>query len=93
MNNLSIDPQELWSKALDKLRVEIGDENTELWLKPVEVLRLENQVIHVKVPNRFFSEGIKDRYQKSLTNIFKEITGIEIGIDFLISKDLKNDRE
>jgi len=74
---------------VERLRSEIG-EDADLWLRPIEVVKLDNHVLHLKVPNKFFSDGIKDRYQKRLIGIFKDITGIDIGIDYEISMDLKS---
>ncbi|MCX5796878.1 MAG: chromosomal replication initiator protein DnaA [Elusimicrobia bacterium] len=83
------DPQALWSQTVDRLRSEIG-EDADLWLRPIAALRLDGQVLRLKVPNKFFSDGIKDRYQKRLISIFKDLTGLDIGIDYEISTDLKN---
>ena len=87
MNNL--DPKTLWSQTVERLRSEIG-EDADLWLRPIEALILSDQVLHLKVPNKFFSDGIKDRYQKRLISIFKDLTGLDIGIDYEICMDLKN---
>ena len=87
MNN--VDPKTLWSQTVERLRSEIG-EDADLWLRPIEVLRIVDQVLHLKVPNKFFSDGIKDRYQKRLVSIFKDLTGLDIGIDYEICLDLKN---
>lgn len=86
MNNLGA----LWGQAVERLRGEIGDENTELWIKPVEALSLENQVLRLKVPNKFFSDGIKERYQKRLVAILKELCGQDLGIDYQVSRDLRS---
>ena len=86
----NIDSSTLWSQAVERLRSEIGDEDAELWLHPIAALRIEDQVLHLKVPNKYFSDGIRDRYQKRLTAIFKDITGLDIGIDYEISMDLRN---
>lgn len=86
MNNLSA--QELWLQAVDKLSGEIGEEPAELWLKPVEALRLDSQILLVRVPNKYFADGIKKNYQKRLAALFKEIAGFEIGLDYEVSKDL-----
>src|SRR5438270_14061028 len=92
VNNSRADaqPQQLWREAIERLRGEIGDEATDLWLKPVEVLRLENGVLQVKVPNKLFSTGIKDHYQKRLSALLREISGSDIEIDYEVSKDLKS---
>ncbi|MDD5655728.1 MAG: chromosomal replication initiator protein DnaA [Elusimicrobia bacterium] len=79
----------VWSQSVEKLRAEIGDD-ADLWLRPVEPVKFQDQVLLLKVPNRFFSDGIKDRYQKRLIAIIKDITALDIGIDYQISTDLKN---
>lgn len=86
----NINPKDIWNNAIERLRSEIGDENADLWLKPVEPLALENQVLYLKVPNKFFSDGIKDRYQKRLVAVLKEISGADIGIDYQVSRDLRS---
>jgi len=85
----SVEPQTLWTQTVERLRSEIG-EDADLWLRPIEALSLADQVLHLKVPNKFFSDGIKDRYQKRLIAIFKDLTGLDIGIDYEICIDLKN---
>jgi chromosomal replication initiator protein len=79
---------ELWLQAMDRLRPEIGEENADLWLKPVEAVALDGGVLTLKVPNKFFSDGIKERYQKRLIAVFRELAESEIGLDFRIEKDL-----
>lgn len=82
-------PQELWSRAVDALRGEIGEEHADLWLKPVEALRLENRILQVRVPNKFYSTQIKENYQKRLSSLLRDIAGVEIGLDYEVSRDLR----
>lgn len=82
-------PGTIWTQTIDRLRKEIGDENADLWLKPVEPLTFESQVLKLRVPNKFFSDGIKDRYQKRLVAIIKDLTGVDVGIDYHVAKDLR----
>ncbi|MBI5884003.1 MAG: chromosomal replication initiator protein DnaA [Elusimicrobia bacterium] len=72
------------------IRPDIGEESVDLWLKPVEVLRLDNNVLWIKVPNRFYLDGIKDRYLKKLLSILRDLSGVDIELDYEVSKDLKN---
>lgn len=82
------DASELWTQAMERLRSEIGDETADLWLKPAEAHSLEGGVLTLKVPNKFFSDGIKERYQKRLIGLFREVAGSEIGLDFKVERDL-----
>lgn len=82
------DAVELWSMAVGRLRAEIGEETADLWLKPVEASSFEGGVLLLKVPNKFFSDGIKERYQKRLLALLRDLSGSEVGIDFHIERDL-----
>lgn len=88
MNNLEVN--EIWKKVLDKLRPDIGDDNVELWLDPVQFVGIEKNQVHLKVPNRFFSEYIKDHYQEKMESALKSITGKDLALSFTVEKDLKN---
>ncbi len=79
---------ELWGGALEKLQREIGAESVDLWLHPVEAFKLENHILTLKVPNKFFLNGIRDGYQKRLEAILKDLAGEPILIDYQISQSL-----
>lgn len=83
-----IEATDLWTQAVERLSLEIGEENSELWLKPVEAMSLEGGVLLLKVPNKFFSDGIKERYQKRLLAILRDVSSSDIGIDFRVERDL-----
>jgi chromosomal replication initiator protein len=82
------DAADLWSQAVERLRAEIGDENADLWLKPAEAVSLDGGVLTLRVPNKFFSDGIKERYQKKLLTAFRDVAGSEVGLDFRVERDL-----
>ncbi len=82
------DAADLWSQAVERLRADIGEENADLWLKPAEAVSLEGGVLTLKVPNKFFSDGIKERYQKKLLAAFRDVAGSEVGLDFRVERDL-----
>ena len=82
------DAADLWSQAVERLRADIGEENADLWLRPAEAVSLDGGVLTLKVPNKFFSDGIKERYQKKLLAAFRDVAGSEIGLDFRVERDL-----
>lgn len=87
MNNLA--PADLWKEAVDRLRAEIGAENADLWLKPVEAQALGNGLLRVKVPNKFFHEYIRDNYQRKLETILKGLAGGEVTLEYQVARDLQ----
>lgn len=87
MNNQR--PGELWKEAVERLRPEIGDDNVDLWLKPVEPLLLQDNLLRLKVPNKFFVEWIQDHYQRKLENHLKTLSGGDVSLDYSVSKDVR----
>lgn len=89
MNGQALDLAALWGGVLGRIRSDFGEETTELWFKPLQPEKLENDIIYLKVPNRFFSDGIRERYQKKLSAIVKEFAGRDLGLEYVVEKDLK----
>ena len=86
MNKL--DARQLWDRLLDSLGREVKDEELDLWLRPAEPLRVAEHLLHLKVPNKFFSGWIKDHYQRRMESLLKEFTGEDMSLAFEVSKNL-----
>ncbi len=82
--------QDLWTRTLDRIRSEVGSEDAELWLKPLEGVGLSETALTVRVPNRFYAEGIRERYQKRIEHFLREISGRDIALEFDVSVDLRS---
>ena len=82
-------PGALWERALELLGPEIGPDNLELWLKPVAPQGFDGRLMMLKVPNKFFTEYIKDHYQRRLEEHLKVLTGGEVTLDYSVAKDLQ----
>ncbi len=53
---------ELWDRALNDLRGRLSTENFETWLAPVECLGFSEDVIQLRIPNKFFQDWISAHY-------------------------------
>ncbi len=82
----------LWSQTITELRGEIGDEQADLWLQPIESINLDHGVLRLKVPNKYFSDWIKKNYQKKILEHFKKnLESVSsIDYDYDLTKDIKN---
>ena len=87
MNNWNA--SELWTRIVETIGPEIGKDNVELWLRPVEAASLEDHLMRITVPNRFYTEWIKDRCQQRIEAALKALTGKEMALDYSVARDLK----
>ena len=87
MNNQNL--LNLWKDAIERVRPEIGDDNVELWLKPIEPLNLDGHMLHIRVPNKFFVEWIRDHYQQKLEASIKTISGLPLSLEYGVAQEIQ----
>jgi len=71
---------QVWSQALERLRPEVGGDALELWLKPIKPGQLQDGVLDLAVPNKFFSEKIEAQFQARIQAVLREITGENLAL-------------
>lgn len=83
-------PAELWRGALDRLRTEVGDANMDLWFNPksVEPVALEDGLLCLRVPNKFFVEWIKDHYQRKIEACLATMVGSVVSLEYRVAKNV-----
>ena len=72
--------QDAWEQILKTLQPDLSEEVFELWFKPIKPRNLENHLFHIEVPNKFFSDWIRENYQKKIEDILKALTGQETSL-------------
>ena len=77
--------QELWDGLLEFLKPRMNLESFDLWFRPIRPLGFEDNRFILQVPNKFFSEWIKDHYQELMLGWLKERVGAPVTLQFQIS--------
>ncbi len=54
--------EQLWDRALERLKNRLSEENFETWLAPVHYGGLEGSSMVLRIPNRFFADWISSHY-------------------------------
>ncbi|NLO92380.1 MAG: chromosomal replication initiator protein DnaA [Elusimicrobia bacterium] len=70
----------LWADILSKLEKSAGQDDCEIWLKPVKPLVFENNLLKLEVPNQVFYETIHHRFEPAILAALKEIAGLDGGV-------------
>jgi chromosomal replication initiator protein len=53
---------ELWRRAADRMRDELGQVGYETWIGPLNFVGHQGTTVTIEAPNRFFRDWINDRY-------------------------------
>ena len=74
----------LWSQILSEMEQSIGKDAAEMWLKPINPLVFNNNVLKLEVPNQVWYQTIKDRYENKILSVLKTINGQEVILEYTI---------
>jgi chromosomal replication initiator protein len=75
---------QLWNEILNKLKEEMPEDSYELWFKPTRAISFEDNLLNVRVPNRFFSKCLQERHKGKIEELLRAITTPEAQIIFTI---------
>ena len=71
---------DIWQKAQDWLKKEIGEETFKVWLKPLKAIKRENTLV-LSAPDDFFRDWVKTHYLNFIQRALKETADTEIKIE------------
>jgi len=79
--------EDVWSKVIDSLKDRVGQQNLDIWIKPIRFVSMEGEHVVLEVPNRFFKEWINEHYSSSMKEAFSTFTQKPCHLQFRIKND------
>ena len=84
--------EDLWSKVIDSLKERVGQQNFDIWIKPIHFISIDGETVELEVPNRFFREWINEHYSRHIKDVFSSMTKNSCQIQFRIRNEKMNER-
>ena len=75
----------LWLKALEKLRFKIDDKNYKTWFTQTKFVSFEDNKLVVEVPSQFFLSWITSNYNEVIKETLEEIYQSPVAFSFVYS--------
>jgi len=82
--------EEIWQKLLIPIQESTAKETFELWFSPLKPVSLENNILTIQVPNKYFSEWLKQNYNEMLEKNLSEFLGAPATIVYQESQDISS---
>ena len=79
-----VDYKGFWQETLNRMRIELGEEEFSAWFSDVEYLQSGENRIVIGFPSGFHLERVKTRYQNSIKTKLGELIGREITLEYEI---------
>jgi chromosomal replication initiator protein len=85
--------EDLWSKVIDSLKERIGQQNFDIWIKPIHFLSMEGGNVELEVPNRFFKEWIHEHYSPHIRDALSFFTQKPCHLQFRIRNEKMDEKD
>jgi len=66
--------ENLWSKVMDSLKERAGQQNFDIWIKPISFISMDGEKLDLEVPNRFFKDWINEHYASHIKEAVSLLT-------------------
>jgi chromosomal replication initiator protein len=66
--------EDTWTKAIDSLKEKVGQQNFDIWIKPISFISMDGETVELEVPNRFFKEWISEHFSRDIEEAVGHLT-------------------
>lgn len=84
---MTIDNKQLWENTLIDVELNISKANFTTWFKSTYIIKQENDIIHIGVPNQFVKDWISQKYHKFILKTLRGFSSNIRGVEYIIVKE------
>src|SRR5690348_14733539 len=84
MESLDLSPADVWSRLLERARLELPDQTFRTWLEPTEALEINGDTLVVGAPDRFAAEWNESKHAALLASFAPVALGHPIKVAFRV---------
>ncbi len=75
----------LWNDTLTHLELNLSPQHFSTWIKPLKLVKIEQDMVYLEVPNRFILDWVKENYSKNIQKILTELSAVSYRLQFNIN--------
>ncbi len=81
------DSRTAWNECLQIIQERIGEQTFKTWFKPIEPVKLEDEVLTIQVPSQFFYEWLEEHYVHVLKQALNAVLGPNGKLEYSVIVD------
>lgn len=82
-----MDTKQLWDKALKDLEALVSKANFTTWFKDTYIIRFEDNVVFLSVPNTFVQEWLYKKFHQTMLKTLRALSPGIHSMEYIVSKD------
>ena len=87
------DNKELWGKAASEIELNVSKANFNTWFKNTHILKQEDDVVYLAVPNAFVKDWLLNKYHKFILKILRDSSSNVRALEYIIQKEEERQKE
>ena len=87
-----MDSKKLWESALTEVELNVSKANFTMWFKDTYIVRVEDGVVFLSVPNVFVKDWLVNKFHKFILKCLRNLADIR-NLEYVVSKDDSKKRE
>ena len=84
---MNLDFRTAWNECLKIIEDRVGEQTFRTWFKPIEPLKLEDNVLIIQVPSQFFYEWLEEHYVRTLKQAISNVLGPKGKLEYSVIVD------
>ncbi len=80
----------LWEDTLTHLELNLSPQHFSTWIKPLKLVKIEQDMVYLEVPNRFILDWVKENYSKKIQKILSELSAVTYRLQFNVDGQAKD---
>jgi chromosomal replication initiator protein len=85
--------EHVWENCLETIQKEISAQSYKTWFEPIRPVKLEDFVLTIQVPNKFFYEWLEEHYVNILKSTIRKELGANGKLEYQIMPSLQQERK
>ena len=75
----------LWDDTLAHLKLNLSPQHFSTWIKPLKLVKIEQDMVYLEVPNRFVLDWVKENYSKLIQKNLSDLSAVSYRLHFDVS--------
>lgn len=84
---MELDTKQLWENTLTNIELSISPASFKMWFGETHIVRIEDGVVFVGVPNQLTKEWISERFGKLILKTVRSFVDTIRGVEYIVSKE------
>jgi chromosomal replication initiator protein len=78
---------DLWNDALRGIQPRLGDQTFDMWLRPIQLRRIEDDLLRLEAPSRFLKEWFETHYLETVLDELRAQTDRQFRVEIEVQAD------